>query len=311
MRGSLPLLAATLLVISACGDDPFQQVVDIELPYHEPAPAVSVELVAGDTVVRHFVARSYGTQDERPEEDLAYELVLYRNDAEILRHGGSTNDFNQYDSTRANITLKPALDSVPARYRVEVNVAGLGSASANEVMPRQPVARVVSFERDGALSSDGERVDAVRLAITDPPGEENFYAVQVGYRGIGATSCTYSGGTVTCDSTYADFPIFAETPNPLVRELGYVYRMGLSDSSFDGQEYTLDIQFSSSSAGDDIALFAEVFALTESAFRYLVSKEAFDQARGNPFAEPVTVTNNITGGYGYFIVANRRRLPLQ
>ncbi|PPK88706.1 uncharacterized protein DUF4249 [Neolewinella xylanilytica] len=311
MRGVIPILAVTVLLTSACGEDPFRQVVDIDLPDHDPAPAVVLELVAGDTVARHFVARSYGTQDDRLEEDLAYDIVLYRDGAEILRHSGSTDDFNNYDSTRANLTLGTPLDSVPARYRLEVNVAGLGSASAEEIMPQQPVARVVRFERDGALSSDGERVDALRLAISDPPGVANYYAVQLGYRGIGATSCSYIDGTVTCDSTYADFSLFAETPNPLVRDLGYTYRMGLSDASFDGQDYQLDVQFSSAEVGENASLFVEVFGLTEAAFRYLVSKEAFDEARGNPFAEPVTVSNNIDGGYGYFIVANRRRLPLE
>ncbi len=301
----------TLLVISACGDDPFRQVVDIELPNHDPAPAISVELVAGDSIVRHSVARSYGTQDERTEEELHYEMVLYRDDAEVLRHGGTTQDFTDPSTNPSNLVLPAPVDSMPARYRIEVNIPGLGSASSEEMMPTRPNARVVRFEREGALSPDGERVDALSLEISDPPGPGNYYAVAVGYRGLGATRCFNNQGVITCDSTYADFSLIAQTPNPLVRDLGYAYAMGLSDASFDGQDYQLEVQFSSAEASENASLFVEVFSLTEAAFRYLVSKEAFDRARGNPFAEPVTVTNNIDGGYGYFIVANRRRLMLE
>ncbi len=304
-------LTLYLLLILGCGDDPFQQVVDIDLPDHEPAPAVSVELVAGDTAVRHYIARSYGTQEERTEEEREYDLVLYRDGAEFFRHSGTTANFGNFDQEWVNLPLGGALDSTTARYRIEVNVAGIGAASAEETMPARAEARILSYEPDGALSADGERVDALRLEFTDPPGPGDYYAVRVGYEGVGAVSCrAVNGGPPTCDSTYADFTVIADSPNPLVRELGYVYQLGLSDASFDGQRYVLDVQFSPTTADENPRYFVEVFTLPEAAYRYLVSYEAYQRARGNPFAEPVTVTDNITDGYGYFIVANRQRLFL-
>jgi len=53
-------------------------------------------------------------------------------------------------------------------------------------------------------------------------------------------------------------------------------------------------------------LTAAPFRLTEDAYRYGISQEAFINARDNPFAEPVNIHNNVTGGYGYFVVANRQ-----
>ena len=35
-------------------------------------------------------------------------------------------------------------------------------------------------------------------------------------------------------------------------------------------------------------------------YRYVLSYNAYQQAHGNPFSEPVQVYTNVTGGYGIF-----------
>lgn len=172
------------------------------------------------------------------------------------------------------------------------------TATAEQVMPVRPDARLISYRPQSVLTDYGDRLDAVTFSIKDRPGKKNYYAAD----------------TVVCDTLLGLLSsAYTESPDLRVRVLFFPCYVGLSDDSFAGESTRLEIhtEFLGDHSLASGIRYLEVFSLTEDAFRYLTSQAAYSNARGNPFAEPVTVYSNIDNGHGYFIAANRIRIPIE
>jgi hypothetical protein len=87
------------------------------------------------------------------------------------------------------------------------------------------------------------------------------------------------------------------------------YGLVLSDQSFNGNTYRVRIQ--ADNYNQDTLPTLEVYRLTEDAYRYAVSRYAYENSVDNPFAEPVNVHNNVSEGYGYFVLSNGLKLVLE
>jgi hypothetical protein len=303
----VPLFAAS------CGDDPFAQVVEVDLPEHTSRPAVSVEIVAGQRVIRHAVSRSYGILEDEPREDRATRLLVYRNGEELASFEGNVNDYdeNYYTDTLGRLMLDEAVPEDRATYRIDAFVAGIGDASAEQRMPAKPVARIARYDGRIVRDADGFTTGVATVEIDDPADEDNYYAVRVVTRDS-TTECTRNPDqTVDCISFVSSNTRYTDSPNLLTRYMGYNYGIGITDESFSGQSLRLEVNFDVYEWEEEPVYQLEVISLTEDGYRYLVSFDAYDEARYNPFAEPVTVHNFIEGGYGYLIVSNKAVFPLE
>jgi hypothetical protein len=109
-----------------------------------------------------------------------------------------------------------------------------------------------------------------------------------------------------------------EPTGKMVTRLVYIYAdsdLFLTDEShnYGGKIYFDDQLFDGQTKTAEIGLWDYVFYETDSAqievhleqldpafYKYVVSNEAYQSARNNPFAEPVQVYTNVTGGLGIF-----------
>jgi hypothetical protein len=203
--------------------------------------------------------------------------------------------------------LSPALPATPgARYRIEADVPGLGLAFAEAVMPAPPVVNSVEFREDAVLSIDNFRYDEFIVDIEDPAGVENYYAVSpVLYIGYEDTA----GDTIYQSYGY----IYTESNDPNLTE-GYPLGFIFTDGAFDGRTYRTRLQADVPEfpEGDPVIqrLSIRVSQLTRESYLYLLSKNQYDLNFNNPFAEPSTVFNGITDGYGAFILSNSVEIPV-
>jgi hypothetical protein len=310
MKGPFPFLI--ILLYCGCGQDAFRQVVEVDLPEHISAPAVSVELIGGDSVIRYSLSRSFGILEEEPDDGRATELTVYRGDRQIGRATGVVANqpaFMAVDSMR-QIWLDEPIPTEPADYRIEATIAGTGSATAEQRMPRPPRVSVKEYSGREVIDGNGFRRGVATIEIEDPPGEANYYAIRAVVEDSIRTCSIDRDSQFVCQNVYGSRLRSTSSPDPTVRELEYFYQAGLRDDGFDGRRYTLEVHFRINENGMDRNPRLEVFSLTEDAFRYLVSVAAYQDARNNPFAEPVTVHNFIEDGYGYLITVNKVVLPL-
>lgn len=81
---------------------------------------------------------------------------------------------------------------------------------------------------------------------------------------------------------------------------GYV----ISDNLFNGSTYTINANvytYSMSGIGDQVdTVYINLHSVTDDFYQYVLSYSNYENADGNPLAEPVNIFSNIHNGYGFF-----------
>jgi hypothetical protein len=297
------LLFAVALSCAGCGDDPFSQVSTVNIPEHERLPAISLHLVAGDSVLRPGLDLSRGIVDNSFSDQRLGTLQLFKNGTESFNFsgisvGGALPEDLVFRAEQADAFLGEEGD----QYELTATIEGLATATATQRMPGAPVVTEVEFIPEGGIDTDGDPLDEITFTLSDPGGVKNYYAFQVASLDTLAANCEVVGDTVSCDTVVLRSIFFSSSPDPLLVENA---RIGLTitDESFDGSTYRGRLQFSANFSGNE-QYALRVYALTEDGFRYLRSYTAYEDSRFDPFSEPVNVHNNVLNGYGIFMVSN-------
>ncbi len=149
---------------------------------------------------------------------------------------------------------------------------------------------------------------SVSLGLTDPVGEENYYALRI-YR----TQHYYDHATETLTDSLIDFPEYVRlegagtvSDHIVMLDIGadtrFAEMLFLTDLLFDGQEVNLDfnLRLHSMDEQDSVALDFDLFQVSKSYYQFAESYRKYLSTRSNPFAEPVQVFNNVSGGLGLF-----------
>jgi len=294
MKNIMLLFVFVILLFGACTEDRFEQIVEIEIPPHEPRLAINAIFLSQQDSLPVLVSNSLGILDTSSFSDIK--------DASVqLQRGGSPVGAFSYNTRNGYYTslLSETLGSDNAEYQLIVEQAEYPTATATQRMPKLPVIDKVELEEDGVLDDSGERVDEVTVEINDPAGSKEYYALRA-Y--ITARVETSPGDTVVYKNR-----IYLSSNNPLVFNAN-VTDLGLliSDGSFDGTTYRLTAYtYEQLPFGQEgIEFEVELISLTEDVFQYARSLSQYYDADGNPFAEPVTVHSNIENGYGIFGLGN-------
>ncbi|NUO01818.1 MAG: DUF4249 domain-containing protein [Saprospiraceae bacterium] len=288
----------SLLAQQACTDDSFSQIVEIEIPEHTSLPTLSMDLRSSDTIAQIIVNKSLSILDQNEFAPIDNTKI------QLLRNGALlTDNFSLAPGDQFFKAQLPApIEHTPGvAYRVQVEVPGVGTAFAEQVMPAKPMVSAFVFSPDGGISPDGERVDEIKVTIEDVGGEKNYYALDLieGWFEIDQNG----------DTIFQTYSSYIETNDPVLSP-GKPYALVFSDEAFDGGRYTARAFKYGNTGGDGFAV-VRVYQLTRDAFLYARSFFQFWDSNGNPFAEPVTVHGNVTGGYGAFILSNYLEFRIQ
>ncbi|MBT8399142.1 MAG: DUF4249 domain-containing protein [Rhodothermia bacterium] len=205
-------------------------------------------------------------------------------------------------------------------YRMKVSAPGLGSVEGSDVLPQPPavldVRETVSREPDEASRL---RRTTVEIVVDDPSGTDNYYGLLLVQARVSVDRMT---GAVT-PLPPSIFPFesdnlaFGESDFAFIDTEKTLYREAFfTDGLFDGTQYTFDLDIvyedpdPSASVVIHRAFAVAVLSLSEDFFTYW--KTAGDQAfsNENPFAEPLRVYSNISGGLGVFGAFQYQMLPL-
>lgn len=281
---SIFILFLGLLFFSSCDEDFFEATVNVEVPEHTPALAITSEMFAGDTAIAVYVSQSAGILedlDQNPIKDATVEL--FKNGELIV-----TLPYFELAPHFYVDNLPEPLSFESVEYELKVSAPSLEPVSSKQIMPKAVEILSAEYDPEGAVNSEGDRVDEFTIEFQDPPGEENFYRLQV-WR----------------ENEFFTNDVYLENLEPLAEEYdGNIY---LKDSSIDGKKYTWRVgtypYFSDPAAEEKFRV--ELFSITRDQYLFARSASLSYENDDNPFAEPVIVHGNIEGGNGIFSLGTK------
>ena len=271
MRALLLLFSATLLLTS-CDNLVNGVVRDIDLPPHESQLAASLFLDSRDSNISAIVSSSKGIYDTGQSKSVF-------NAECILNVGTTTYNWSTMDQYERYTELLADRFGAPTDSLVfTVNHPDYTSVSATQVFPSAPQ---ISLELNyGATQLYGEISDELIVTLKDIPGVNQHYIVSID---------VHFRTALTGQDTSVYYDLYWETDYPNSTPLyGKESALLLSEEGLDR-----DIKFSAATGVNpiDLAMLHEyrvkVSALSEEMYLFYKSYEAYGNANGNPFAEPV------------------------
>lgn len=285
----LGLYALLLITVFASCEDLLRgSILEVELPAHESKLAPYAFFKDTDSVLVVKVGKSVGVLDTiNPDVVLGATVELFKN--------GNLEYTFVYNpiSNAYEVDLGQPFAAVEGdEYELRVSKEGFETSSAIQRVPRKVTIDTAEIKLGGGVDQFGNTVDIVNLTFTDPANVNNYYefggSVNVIYRDPFDSSIVYQfENTLNFDSN---------DPN---------YENGiLSDIVFDGQQYMIRLEsYLSFFAGSDNVEFTgqiSMYSTTAEYAAFIRSLNAYWNADGNPFAEPVILYSNTSTNLGVF-----------
>lgn len=278
-----------------------------EVPFdsdNETSKLVLNSLFTPDSIWSVHVSRSLSVLDNGDLDSVFDATVTITDDigspAILLHH--NLAGFYIADSARP----------IPNRtYTLNASAPTYEPVSATNAIPG--AVQILNLDTTFIYNPDSSVDLKVSITFNDPAGLANFYLVEM---------IRYDTISFGMDTIGYSFPEYMTCTDPNIEtesEFDNVYRYLLfKDSSFDGQEYTLDFEVENfihdnSGGGGNFKASASLnlISSSEAFFNYRRSYLAYQRVDGNPFAQPVQVYTNVEGGYGIFAGGTRSSWRIQ
>ena len=270
----------------ACKEDAFEQVIEIEIPEHEPRIALALEMGQGDEVIQTFVSRS-SSINEIVDAPILEDVTV-----NILKNGGQFAEMVFDSTTRDYFATVEPLQNDNATYRIEVESPIYGKATAEQKLPAMVAFENLEYEEDGTIDTYGERVDVMSFEINDPADVENYYAIEL-----------FSFFRFNGDTTLFIQNLYPTTLDPLLESVNNG-EIIFADDSFNGNKHVINLNLDKYSVDldgmEEFVILINFQNISRDNYLYKRSLYTYWNSINNPFAEPVIVHNNIENGYGIF-----------
>jgi len=280
-RYILGFIALTFL--ASCDEDFFDQVVDVDIPEHEPALAITANMSNQDSILWAYVTSSVGVLvQDNPEEIADAQVELYKD-------GTLLSNLPYVEQGFYGWQVPEPLGNEQATYELKVSKDGFNSVSSTQTMPVQVNINDATLEIDGTVNEEGERVDEITITFDDAKDIANYYALSINFEFTDITGEVYSYEQYFNSND----PSFGETEN------GNYF----SDILFDGENYELKVWLYNLYVDENIEdpkLAIRLTNLTKDRYFRETSINNYRNSEDNPFAEPAVIFSNIENGYGIF-----------
>jgi hypothetical protein len=265
--------------------------VSVDLP-KEPARLVVNALFTPDSVVRVQVSRSLSVL-ERPRLPgvEAAEVKLYEEGREVAVLWPDSLRKYLYQSEG-----KPV--EAGKNYAVVVSAPGYEPVTAENAVPLPVPIKAIAVNEATGVDLNGGVYNLLRVALDDPAGEENYYAVQVKTVTYEPRTDPRTGKTDTLRRETLR-TLFAE---PTVSGLRADRQLLFTDRLFDGQTTELITYFYGLPEAGRPEYRVRLLSVSKAYYEYHrrlpdhLSNQSFEIIGG----EPVPMPGNITNGYGIF-----------
>ena len=293
MKNTFILFLLVALAFSGCR----KQVSDYERPDFDPQPTLNAVLQK-DQPVKAQVSFAQCLNSVHPTPCIDAEVLLYVDGRfkEKLQHEG--------DGLYVGETTAEALHE----YACKVVIPGFDTLFAQTEMPEKPVITRVEIMEDATVDDEGRTCSAFLITFSNEPDRHLYYKASIDalFRNNYGSGYSIQDGTMN-SSINTDDPVLLNEGSD---------RLLFSNEIITDTSYTLKVNssFSSHGWGGDHSgntyvrsgwVVVRMHGLSESAYQYMKSQDAFDEpdAYTNLFLGVVTPLNlysNVEHGRGVF-----------
>jgi hypothetical protein len=285
------------------------QVIDVDLPPHEPRVVLNSFLIAGDSLnfntgnltisFQNVIQLSQSVGAFEPNQNVLNQnsqVRILENGQLIYQEGSSTGP----PWARAYFSFGNVAIASGNTYEVQASIDDLpGPAIGRQTIPEN--AQILASE---VVSSTGNQV-RVRIRIQDPPGP-NRYLIRVNEVGFASgNEQFYNRIFFNClDPSFAPLDLFEDLDFDDF-EIG-AFQGLIKDETFDGQVRDFEFRLNTWDPGmDSVRYDFEWYSITADFEKYLRSYYRNVRSNSNPFAEPASIFMNVDNGYGTVLGAHR------
>lgn len=306
-------LFATTVLFSSC-EKFFSQVVEIDPPEYEKSLVFHQTISDQDSTIRLILSRNFGILeqvDNTPQWYVSGATVeWWQNGQKIL-----TLTPLSADSGYIYVGTFPAKAQPGQEYEIRVSHPDYAAVRAVQKMPI-PIASLseVILDRNAGVDSGGSPQSEIEVSFKDEAGVDNYYEILLSGQFSYLEYLGMDGqGNFLYDTVYFESNVyFDNTFDPNI-EKGVGESVLLTDRFFDGETYKFKGRFYAYGGGttDSIPYKFIIRSVTPEYYYWSKSYYLKDQTDDNPFAEPVSVYNNLENGLGIFGLFSERKFLIQ
>ncbi len=261
-------------------------------------------LINPDSLVHIHVSRSQQLS-LRPEDSgrppkrdtmIIADLLLYEQEQLIgkMEHIG-----------KSYYSLPEFFPSEGNTYRIEATSGEMKPVSVETIL--LPAIPFNSFDTIRLFHDDGREGFSVKMQITDPVGQENYYAMKVTAvqrkwdRNLedftDEQRINYLHVSLNRGNEAAIDNIFLDINSDVYLDRKLFFR----DQFFDGKDFDMSFEFNKSyfyKPADTTHFQVELEHIDKSYYLYAISQQKYRNTEDNPFTEPVNLYSNVKEGLG-------------
>ena len=300
------LFIAFGIAFSAC-EDRFTQVVEIEIPDHEPKLVAYCFIDTNNDSVFVEVSKS---------QQIMQDIDPYILNAEIQLSDGSQLISDQFELTKHFTGIDystPQMDSIFAynyvtktgtffstgtEYMLDIKAPGLPSITASCTIPGPVEISSVEVQKDGIIDPDGFTSDEIKIRFKDPGNETNYYI-------MAANSIHKFDGFEYKNQVYLN-PV-----DPRIRESSwrtiiipgteeYVYFNDKEGIDWNENVFSFSTYLYESSEDEEVELYVKLYSISKEVYDFCHAYNQYKDSEDVFFAEPVTIPSNFDNGFGVF-----------
>ena len=316
-------IAAIMTSLMACETN-----VTVPFPEHEKKIVINSFPREGE-VFEAYITRSYGALESVEEKDILVsdafvqlwednvlvDTLVYKDTTQIdtIFFGGGNWDIIM--QVQGKYVSENIVTQAGKTYELKVTHPLYPTASAISTIPSKPQISDASIEqntfRQGLDSDFGRYTSDLKLMISDPGSEVNYYSVRVG---ITYEHPEYFGEFITEEIEVLGIKDETDVGANSDEFFGEVI---ISDETFDGQNTEVIISCLLPNAYDDVseieeynitAIHIQLIGQTKDYFQYidklLIQERSANSGLDFFPSEAVVVYSNVTDGYGIFAGSN-------
>lgn len=284
MKKYLLLVLVTFSLVGMGCEEMFEgQVLEIDLPEHEPILTPYCFVNDVDSTVSVVVQRSQGALEPRDWNNPSY--LIADATVELYKNGTLWNTIPYKESILSyQIQMNEAfsLEGYGDTYELKVSAPTFESVTGTQVMPNPVEITEATYEQGALTDQFGDQLDALNVSFKDPPNEKNYYMLNVVIETDWGTNEEMPMNTLSDPSMTEGFRSLL-----------------ISDEIFDGETYTARTGlYNYGGSGYEMRVILR--NITKDEYFYQKSLINYDNAQNSLFPEPTLIHTNMSGGLGVF-----------
>ena len=307
---NLVYILLPLFLFSSCDEDFFTTVIQVDAEKHESLVTLNGHFTDLNSTYQVLVSNSLGIIDTANYtffEDATVGLFEGNN---LIADFGFNPESKLYEfQDAASLPLMSGTD-----YTLKVDVPEYPSVEVTQKMPSEVEISSAEIDLGGGVDQYGEQSDVLTITFEDNGATEDYYELEVevenSYVDMYVDPDT---GEIINDTVVNIFSTYLE-PDGLTGERGYRGTVLFNDKVFNGKEFSLRALGYLSyiiDGQEPVKITAKLSSITADRYFYQVSYGKFNEADGNPFAEPVIIHENVTNGHGVFTLGKQSTFEIE